>query len=233
MPRLRLTFLTAALVLCGPAVVPAQAYKWPGDGASPGGAIAAKVIGTQCPGVISRAEMGELDQYLARAGAELTAKYAAEDAGSSPFQYDEFKNNLTATYEKQYEGGACDESASEEARDMLQRVRVTMASNDQLFPPEDHPTWRPDIADAMSAKLTAEKCRDALTAVDVAELQLYIAKVWMRWVKSSSDPDARATQDIYSKVAVEQEREWSDASCTASAIKRAHHILTVVRKSPG
>jgi len=30
------------LVLCGSIAAPAMAYKWPGDGPSPGGALAAK-----------------------------------------------------------------------------------------------------------------------------------------------------------------------------------------------
>jgi hypothetical protein len=43
---------------------PAVGYKFPNDNPSPGGAVAAKVIGQQCAGVLSDADIRELDRYL-------------------------------------------------------------------------------------------------------------------------------------------------------------------------
>lgn len=217
--------LTLAVLAASP---PAFAYKWPGERASPGGAIAAKVIGEQCPGVLSPAEVYELDAFIDRAGRELTAKYAQENGGETPFQFEAFRSSLTQTYVADYQnGGRCDGDAAEEARDMLNRIRVAMTSSDPLYPLESHPTWRPDISDAMSAKLIGERCDGALTSRQVAELQLYIAEDWMRWVKTSSEADARATMQLYRKVGSDMEKAWSANSCSADAIARAKRIAEI------
>lgn len=223
--------LLVPLVLACAATQPAMAYKWPGEGPSPGGAISAKVIGEACADTLTKVELTEIDRYLERAGRELSEKYAAESGGADMFQYDDFKTGLTATYRAKYqEPGACDHQANVEARDMLRRVRSAMVSSAPLYPPRSHPNWRPDIADAMAAKLTAERCTPAMTAVDVAELQLYIAKVWMRWVNSSSEEDARTTMRIYAKTEADLQTDKRAGECSEAAIEQAKLVVSVARK---
>jgi hypothetical protein len=115
-------------------VTPAAAYKWPGAGASPGAAISAKVIGKNCPAMLTAAEIAELDAYIARAISELEAR-GEENPSSRPFSYRTFVTNLEADYERSFKDGRpCDAGAAEEAQDILARVRKAMASGAPLYP---------------------------------------------------------------------------------------------------
>jgi hypothetical protein len=80
---------------------PAVGYKFPDDNPSPGGAVAAKAIGQQCAGVVSDADIRELDQYLAKAAGELAATQDAQQnrVNGRPF-LDVLVGDLTATYTK-------------------------------------------------------------------------------------------------------------------------------------
>jgi hypothetical protein len=229
----RIVSAVAGLLLAAlPAVAPAFAYKWPGERASPGGAVSARVIGEQCAGVLSSAEIAELDAFIDRAGGELTAKHAQENGGDTPFQFEAFTSSLRDTYVADFKTpGRCNDGTAEEARDMLNRVRLAMASSDPLYPPESHPKWRPDISDAMAAKLIGQRCEGALTAREIAELQLYMADIWMRWVTTSSDADARTTMQLYDKVGADMEKDWNANSCRADAVARARKIATIAHQS--
>ncbi len=74
-------------MLCACAAAPASAYRWPGDSAGLGSAIAAKVIGQQCAGLLSASDMREVDAYLAKAASELAKKPDAQKYGvnGTPF----------------------------------------------------------------------------------------------------------------------------------------------------
>ena len=119
--------LGLSLLLCGPLVASAMAYKWPGDQPSLGSAVAAKVIGQQCKGVLSAAELGELDAYLSKAADELGQRQskvsAADDGYRSPTPA-AIMQLLTETYTTKYrDPRACNDDATEEARDTLDKVR--------------------------------------------------------------------------------------------------------------
>jgi hypothetical protein len=120
------------LFLCLPAVAPATARIWEPEGASPGGAIAAKVIGQHCPGVLSQSEIDELDAYLARDASERRKKAeeaTKQDSGYKPFAFEKFRRNFAARMVEKYSNAKnCDAGSAEEARDMLQRIRKFMAT---------------------------------------------------------------------------------------------------------
>jgi hypothetical protein len=131
-PRIGLLCLAALWLMPVP---PAAAYKWPGTGASPGAAISAKVIGKNCPAVLTAAEIAELEAYIARAISELEER-AKETPSSRPFSYRMFASNLEADYERSFKDGRpCDADATEEAQDIVGRVRKAMASGAPLYPP--------------------------------------------------------------------------------------------------
>jgi transposase len=123
-----------------PAGSPATAYKWPGTGANPGAAIAAKVIGEQCPGVLSASEISELDAYLSKWEADVKQLDEAEksrDSTYQPFPIEKFpklRKALGDEYTKKYRDPKnCNADAVEEARDTLQRVKQEMASGKPLY----------------------------------------------------------------------------------------------------
>jgi hypothetical protein len=211
---------------------PSQAYKWPGEAASPGGAIAAKVIGTYCEGVLSTFEQAELDAYIAKAGHELDRKAAAASPSERGRPFADFAASLTATYSQDLaKPGACSADAEEEARDMLHRVRAAMTSSSPLFLDENDPKRRPDIAEASSARLVADKCRADFTAADVVALDVYVAGVWQRWVSHSAESDARVTMDLYAKLARDEAAAWTDAGCSSEAITKTKATLTRLGRS--
>jgi hypothetical protein len=221
-----LASLLGLSVLLG-VTAPAQAYKWPGTAPAPGGAISAKVIGQNCPGVLSGHEIGEIDAYLGKAGRELDAR---AEAGAPNFAT--FASGLTATYQANFRDPvACGADAVEEARDMLQRIRLVMVSGAPLYPAADDPARKPDIAEAMQARLTGEKCVGSMAALDLAELDLYVARAWVWWAKHASDADARLTMDLYKTSAGRKERDWRARDCTAATIAAARDVLGLVRRT--
>ena len=100
----------------------AQAEKWPGEDAPPGGAIAAKVIGQSCNGSLDKGEIAELEDYIARRRAEFMA-------GDSDQQHlaKYLFPQLDRAYQSDYsDPSRCTADSTEMARDMLQRVRRIM-----------------------------------------------------------------------------------------------------------
>jgi hypothetical protein len=227
------TRLGLILLLCGCVSTPAFAYKWPGDKASLGSAIAAKVIGQQCAGVLSASDIGELTLYLAKAAAELASKPDApkSSADGTPF-HEMLMRRLTETYTKKYhDPKACDADATEEAQDTLQKVRKAMASSRPLYPDENDPDRKPDVGEAITAKVTGEKCRGVLTVLELAQVELYIAKEWVWWAKNAIEADARSAIEGYKSAENAIANGWSSRDCTAAAIGKARKIAALVRKA--
>jgi hypothetical protein len=122
--------LGLTLIFCVGVGSPVLAYKWPGDGPSPGGAISAKVIGQYCSGILSSTEIAELDAYLAKAASELAQKEEAKKgSGFSSQSFETFRKGLTKDYESKYrDPKACDADATEEARVRLEPLLIPIAS---------------------------------------------------------------------------------------------------------
>jgi hypothetical protein len=223
------------LVLCGSFAVPAMSYKWPGDGAGPGGAVAAKVIGLQCLAVLSASELGEFDAYLAKFADELAKKTEAQkDSTYRTPSLETLIKAWTETYTKKYsDPQACDADAAEEACDMLQRVRKAMATGKPLYPDANDPDRKPDVGEAITAKVTGEKCRGTLTALELAELELFVARTWVWWGRNATDADARSTIETYKSAESAIAGGWRAKDCTAAAIEKAKKVAALVRKAEG
>jgi hypothetical protein len=221
------------LVLCGSFAAPASAYKWPGDNASLGSAIAAKVIGQRCAGVLSASDIGEIDAYLAKAASELAKKpdarkYSVDD---TPF-HETLMRRLTETYTTKYrDPRACDSDAAEEAQDTLQKVRKVMAAGKPLYPDENDPDRKPDVGEAITAKVTGEKCRGVLTILELAELELYVAKEWVWWAKNAIEADARSAIEGYKSAENAIASGWTPKDCTEAAVGKARRIAALVNKA--
>ena len=111
----------------------ALAYVYEGQGASPGGVIAAKAIGKYCSGSLSASEIGELDAYLAKAAKEWLEGEEAKKQKNKDYQplsfEKKFVDPVTDVFAKKYSDPKnCGAGATEAARDMVQRVRGVMAS---------------------------------------------------------------------------------------------------------
>jgi hypothetical protein len=217
-----------ALIIFFLTSVPATAYKWPGQEASLGGAISAEVIGQRCPGVLSASEVGELDAYIVKVASELAKQEETKkkDSGHRPFSYEEFRNNLTGDYEKKLSDPKnCNADAAEEAQDMLQRVRKAMTGGQPLLSADD----RPKYSAVIMAKLTGEKCEGALTALELAELELYCAKYLLWMAKNATDEDARYTMQKFREGENQIASGWGSGNCNAEAVSEAKDVVARVR----
>lgn len=219
-------------LLCFPLALPASAASsWPGDTPSIGGAIAAKVIGQQCEGVLAPAEIGELDAFLSRALHEFAHRPGIDTAETKKFD-DRFVPMLTEDYTIKYrDPAACDAAAADEARDMLRRVRVTMVSNRTIFPDPNDPNRVPDIGEAISAKVTAEKCVGTLSALQEAQVDLHIARIWVDLAESQTDADARAIIANYKFAQAATANGWHAADCTPTARDKAQTTSALIARA--
>ena len=96
----------------------AGAELWPGTDAPPGGAIAAKVIGQQCAGVLEPPEIQELAAFIDKRSREFA------NGTSDERRYPMFFPRLEQMYRQIYaQPRRCDADAAAMARDMLERVR--------------------------------------------------------------------------------------------------------------
>ena len=221
------------LVLSGFVAAPASAYKWPGENAGLGSAVAAKVIGQQCAGLLSASDIRELDAYLAKSASELAKKPDAMkySVNGAPF-HETLMQRLTETYTKKYsDPKACDADAFEEAQDTLQKVRKAMATGKPLYPDENDPDRKPDVGEAITAKVTGEKCQGALTVLELAEVELYVAREWVWWAKHASEADARSTIELYKSAEKSIANGWSQRDCTEAAIGKAKKVAALVSKA--
>jgi hypothetical protein len=221
------------LLLSGPIAAPAAAYKWPGDSAALGSAVAAKVIGQQCAGLLSASGIREIDAYLAKAVSELARKPEAQknSVNGTPF-HEALIRDLTETYTKKYsDPTACDADAAEEAQDTLQKIGRAMATGKPLYPDENDPDRKPDVGEAITAKVTGEKCRGVLTVLELAELQLYVARHWVWWARNAIEADARSAIEGYKSAENAIANGWSQRDCTTAAAGKAKKVASLVSKA--
>jgi hypothetical protein len=119
-----------SVLLWGALVAPATANHWRPDDVVPGSVVWAKVVGEECPGVLSASEIAELDAYLAKAAAEWEG-----DPKSPGFSFKKFATDLAGTYAGSYPKECAGDAA--EARDILQRARKAMATGKPLLGSKD------------------------------------------------------------------------------------------------
>ena len=218
----------------GATLAPAAAYKWPGEAASLASAISAKVIGQHCAGLLSASDIREIDAYLAKAARELEAKKPAAQTSSVDGvpSHEVLMRDLAQWYAKKYaDPTTCDADAAEEAQDTLRKVRKAMASGKPLYPDENDPDRKPDVGEAITAKVTGEKCRGVLTVLELAEIELYVVRHWVWWARHSVERDARTAIEGYKAAERAIAGGWSPKDCTEAAVGRAKRVAALVRRS--
>ncbi len=128
----------------------------------------------------------------------------------------------------------CDADATEEAQDMLQRVRKVMASGGPLPAKENS---FPGAYQVIYAKTVVQQCEQMFTALDLAELELFLAQEAVWFAMTSEDVDARVDRKYHEK----HEREGkipffeklifgNTRFCNEKQIRAAKEILARVRK---
>jgi hypothetical protein len=96
------------------------AAQWPGDQPSPGGALAARAIGIMCSDSLLPEELYDLDLYLAK------SRLKSRRERRPYWEAIEQKNmpSLEAEYMAKYRNVKnCTPESTEEAKDMVERVR--------------------------------------------------------------------------------------------------------------
>ncbi|MBO0740660.1 MAG: hypothetical protein J2P51_04460 [Hyphomicrobiaceae bacterium] len=217
--------------LCGAAAAPAAAYKWPGDSPGLGSAISAKVIGQHCAGLLSASDIREVDAYLAKAASELATKPDSRRSDGLPL-HELFMRRLAEIYAKKYaDPTACDADTAEEAQDTLRKVRSAMRSGRPLFPDDNDPSRKPDVDEAITAKVTGEKCHGVLTLLELAEIELYLVRQWVWWARHAVERDARSAIDGYKAAEQAIASGWSPRDCTEAAVGKAKRVAALVRRT--
>ena len=141
---------------------------------------------------------------------------------------------LTETYSEKYrDPKACDAEAAEEAQDTLMKIRKAMATGKPLYPAENDPDRKPDVGEAITAKVTGEKCRGVLTTLELAELELYVAKAWVWWAKNAVEADARSAIEGYKSAERAIANGWNPNDCTAAAIGKAKKVAALCEQGRG
>lgn len=208
----------------------ALAGKWPGEGASFGGAIAAKVVGQRCPGVLSASDIAEIDAYIAKYSSESVAleELKSKQSGNKPFPLEQFRQSLIEKYKAMHrEPRSCDANAAERAQDMVQRVRTAMAADGPLI----RTNGAPHVGEATNARLTGVMCPGVLTGQELAQLEFYVGKYWMQFVKTASDEDTRKTMWHLKEAEATQMRGWDRAvGCTTGKVAQAKEVLARLPK---
>jgi hypothetical protein len=219
--------------LCGASAAPAAAYKWPGDTAGLASAMSAKVIGQHCAGLLSANEIREIDAYLAKAASELAIKPNVQrNSGDGLPLHELFMRHLAEIYAKKFaDPTACDADAAEEAQDTSRKVRNAMRSGRALYPDDNDPERKPDVDEAITAKVTGEKCRGVLTLLELAEIELYLVKEWVWWARHALERDARSAIDAYKAAEQAIASGWSPKDCTEAAVGKAKRVAALVRRS--
>jgi len=215
---------------------PAHAYKFPGDGAPLGGVVATKVIAQSCAGTLTAPEIAELDAFIGKAAAAMDTKDAADEKGRGykTLNSGELIKALTETYTAKYRDPAnCNAGSTEEARDMLERVRKVMAAGGPAFPDEADPAYKPHAGAAISAKVTGEKCPGTLTSLQLAELEYFVARSYLRRARTASDSDSEYEKRILKAAEKDMANGWRAIDCTPYAIAKAQAIAGHVAKDVG
>ena len=214
---------------------PAMAYKWPGEGPSIGGAISSKAIGKYCAGVLSAAEIAEFDAFLAKAAADYARaekEKADKKAGYAPVSLEAITAGLAGDYDKKYrDGTACDADAAEQAKDMLARVRKMMASGGSIYALPSDPNRWPTSVEAIDARIVGEKCQGTLSALEITELGLYLAKARVRFARNAVDGDTRVMLDHETSTEKAIAKDFQPVKdCGKEAVEEAKGIAARVSK---
>lgn len=231
-PCLLSTALAAALL----SAPPAHAYKFPGEEATIGSALAAKVIGQHCANYLTAPEATEIDAYIAKASVEMDKKDAVDEKGRGykTLSSGELVKALTQTYATKYRDPAnCNVDSKEEARDTLEKVRKSMAAGGPTFPDEADPAYKPHTGAAISAKVTGEKCAGTLTGLQLAELDYFIARGFLRRARTSSDGDSEYEKKMLMAAEKDMSNGWRAIDCTPYAVGKAKAIAGHVSKDVG
>jgi hypothetical protein len=219
--------------ITGATATPTAAYKWPGDSAGLGSALSAKVIGQHCAGLLSASDIREIDAYLAKAVRELAASPEAQKSRVDGVPIHELlMRRLEGTYARKYaDPTACDGDAAEEVQDTLRRVRKAMGSGKPLFGDDADPDRKPDIGEAITAKVTGEQCQGVLTLLELTEIELYLVRQRVWWAKYAAERDARVAIDGTKSAEQALARGWSSQDCTEAAAGKAKRVAALVRSS--
>lgn len=210
-----LALMTAAI-----ASQPALAEKWPGKTPVPGGAVAAKAIGSVCPGILKPGESDELTAYIERYLDTISSRdpQMRERIGGQVLP--ELERVYTADYAKP---GGCGPGATELAQDMLQRVRA-VASDAGYWERVLNPPVGP--LDAIYAKAVGSACSGTLASADVAVLEGFVKVQMDEFAKTSNEADTAATwahlRDSETKFAAELRKQ---DMCTLDVRNDARGIL--------
>jgi hypothetical protein len=209
-----------------------EAYKFPGDDPSLGSAVATKIIGQFCSGTLSQSESAEINAYIDKATTEWSKnEERKKNQGYSSLSAQEIVRILTQTYSDKYKStSACDDDAAEEARDTLGKVRNIMAAGGPTYPDESDPTYRPNVGAAITAKVTGEKCKGTLTALQLAQLQYFIARTWLSLAKTQPDSEVLHEMDLFNTAERNIGNGWRSTDCTPGATTKAKNIATHVAK---
>jgi hypothetical protein len=106
-----------------------------------------------------------------------------------------------------------------------------MATGKPLCPDENDPDRKPDVGEAITAKATGEKCRGVLTVLELAQLELYVAREWVWWARNAIEVGARSAIEGYQSAESAIASGWSQKDCTAAAIGKAREVAALVSKA--
>ena len=142
--------------------------------------------------------------------------------------------SLTDTYDAKYRDPAnCTPDAREQARDMLERVRNEVASGGPSIPDEASPAYQPHAGAAISAKVIAAKCPGALTSLQRAELEYFVARSYLRRARTAADSDAHYEMNLLQSAEKDMMTGWRTIDCTPQAVAKAKAIAAAVAKDVG
>jgi hypothetical protein len=70
-----------------------------------------------------------------------------------------------------------------------------------------------------------------LTVLELAQLELYVAKEWVWWAKNAIEADARSAIEGYKSAENAIANGWSQQDCTAAAVGKAKKVAALVSKA--
>ncbi len=111
---------------------------------------------------------------------------------------------------------------------LLFDVRVDNATAMDLL---NDPDRKPVIDEISFAKRVGETCPGALTALELAELELDLAKYWVSVAKNTTDADARTAMRRYKKLDNNIATMWRTDFCGPGATRTAKDVVEHMRKN--
>jgi len=128
---------------------------------------------------------------------------------------------LAEIYAKKYaDPTACDADTAAAAQETLRKVRNAMRSGKPLFLDANDPDRKPHVDEAITAKVTGERCHGVLTLLELAQIELYLVRQWVWWAGHALERDARLAIDGYKAAERAIASSWSPEDCTESAVGR-------------